>query len=193
MVRYASRSAFLTVYHYVVLEPARKGVDPLSPSASCGRTSLSGGQRSLQANIFSAIFPFFSFVLLLLLSNISLIDFLHSELSLTDQLAAIGSLGSNLCLIVLCYMAEKTPSPLPLPLLHLLPGSLSHLELLLFSFGFLFNPLFCFCFPDRCTLRAKSFAHSAVLLANNTHSHTHAHAESESRGHTHKSQSVKKL
>lgn len=58
-VRYASRSAFLTVYHYVVLEPARKGVDLLSPSASCGRTSLSGGQRSLQANIFSAIFPFF--------------------------------------------------------------------------------------------------------------------------------------
>lgn len=60
VVRYASRrSAFLTVYHYVVLEPARKGVDPQSPSGSCGRTSLSGGQRSLQANIFSAIFPFF--------------------------------------------------------------------------------------------------------------------------------------
>lgn len=133
VVRYASRSAFLTVYHYVVLEPARKGVDLQSPSGSCGRTSLSGGQRSLQANIFSAIFPFFSFVLLLLLSNISLIDFLHSELSLTDQLAAIGSLGSNLCLIALCYMAVEAPS-----LLHLLllPVSLSHLELLLFSFGF---------------------------------------------------------
>lgn len=107
-VRYASRSAFLTVYHYVVLEATRKGVDLLS--ASC--TSLSGGQRSLQANIFSAIFPFFCCSFCSPLSNISLIDFLQSKLSLTDQLAAIGSLGSNLCLIVIWYMAVKGSFPI---------------------------------------------------------------------------------